>query len=101
MFKPPVEEAEEVVVGGLSKVLVVLPGDGVTIGTLVDVLLFTDGRTNGVLVGRAETFAVASPCEPEVVGGLALRSLPVLAGFRLVFDDPSPTLPLGEVVFIN
>lgn len=57
MFKPPVEEAVDVVGGGLSMVLDVLTGDGVTTGMLVDVLLLAGVRIGVVTRGCVLAFA--------------------------------------------
>jgi hypothetical protein len=102
IFNPPVEDAEDaedVFDGGVSKVLVVLAGDGVTTGMLVAVLLFAGGRIGGVIVDRE--FVLAFACDPVIVGGLALRSRPVFEGFLLLFDDAILALAPGEVVFIT
>ena len=98
MFKPPVEEADDPVDGVLSTVLV-LTGDGVATGMLGAVLLFVAVRTGCVVAARE--FVFASPCDPVVVVGVALRSRPVFDGCLLLFVALVPTLAAAEFVFIN
>lgn len=92
MFNPPVEEPLDAVGDVLSTAAVDSTGDGVVIGMLVDVFVFTGGRTDV----RDAVLAL----EVLKVGGAARRSRPSFPRL-LAFVDESLAVPDGDVVSIT